>query len=358
MLLRSALLEDSRNLRILLELVSGDAVSVNVNQLSRSLGRHRATIDHRVKAMMEHGVLDPPIYPFHGVFRVYPILAIVNLDTRGLRSQGGGLTRWMHEDPHIFAAFHSRRWSHDTLLLTYHESVASHQLWMGAIPETLSTSYGVDVKQDDFQSSVSYFSNQLMVKYSPGSGVNLIEKTVQEEGSVMLGSLELDEFDVRIMRTLIEGRGIKTNISRLSVVSGLHRKTVEKRVNLLLTGRHIADPVCRFPGFLMPPGYLLTITEAQVKRLDEALINHLIEDPHVPVAIQTANEAGNLLLFGNHEDVDSYLCWAEDLRGLFPDRIGDASTTYLPPETAVAFNYKRVAVSYIKRMLGEDRDTD
>jgi hypothetical protein len=32
MLLRSALLEDSRNLRILLELVSGDAVSVNVNR--------------------------------------------------------------------------------------------------------------------------------------------------------------------------------------------------------------------------------------------------------------------------------------------------------------------------------------
>jgi hypothetical protein len=48
----------------------------------------------------------------------------------------------------------------------------------------------------------------------------------------------------------------------------------------------------------------------------------------------------------------------EDLRGLFPDRIGDASTTYLSPETVVAFNYKRIAMSYIKRMLGEDRDTD
>jgi hypothetical protein len=48
----------------------------------------------------------------------------------------------------------------------------------------------------------------------------------------------------------------------------------------------------------------------------------------------------------------------EDLRGLFPDRIGDASTTYLPPETTIAFNYKSVALSYIKRMLGEDRDKD
>jgi hypothetical protein len=358
MLLRSALLEDSSNLRVLLELVSGDAVSVNVNQLSRSLGKHRATIDHRVKAMMEHGVLEPPLYPFHGISRVYPVLTIVNLNTHGLCSRGGGLTRWMREDPHIFAAFHSRRWSHDTLLLTYHESVTSHQLCMRAIPETLSTHYEVDAKQDDLQSSASYFSNQLMVKYSPGSGVNLIEKTVQEEGRVTLGGLELDELDVRIMRSLIEGKGIKTNIGRLSAASRLHRKTVEKRVNLLLTGRHVTDPVCRFPGFLVPPGYLLTITEAQVKRLDEALINHLIEDPHVPVAIQTASEAGNLLLFGNHEDVDSYLGWVEDLRGLFPDRIGDARTTYLPPETAVAFNYKRVAMSYIKQMLGEDRDTD
>jgi predicted transcriptional regulator len=358
MLLRSALLEDPRNLRIMLELVSGDAMSVNVNQLSRSLGRHRATIDHRVKEMMKHCVLDPPFYPFHGVFRVYPVLAIINLDTRGFNSQGGGLVRWMREDPHIFAAFHSRRWSRDTLLLTYHESVASHQLWMKAIPESLSTRYGVDGKQGDLQSSVSYISNQLMVKYSPGSGVNLIEKTVREEGSVTLGGLELDELDVRIMRSLIEGKGIKTNISRLSAVSGLHRKTVEKRVNLLLTGRYIADPVCRFPEFLVPPGYLLTITKAQVKRLDEALISHLIEDPHVPVAIQTANEAGNLLLLGNHVDVDSYLGWVEDLRGLFPDMIGDISTTYLPPETVVAFNHKMVALGYIKRMLGEDGGRD
>jgi len=358
MLLRLALLEDSGNLRIMLELVSGDAVSVNVNQLSRSLGRNRATIDHRIKAMIEHGVLDPPLYPFHGVFRVYPVLAIVNLDTRGLRGQGGGLVRWMHEDPHIFAAFHSKQWSHDTILLTYHESISSQQLWMEAIPETLSTHYGMNVKQDDLQSSVFYLSNQLMVKYSPGSGVNLIEKTVQKEGSVTLGGLELDQLDVLIIKSLIEGRGIKTNISRLSAVSGLHRKTVEKRVNLLLTGRHVADPICRFPGFLAPPGYLLTITEAHVKRLDEALINHLVEDPHVPVAIQTANEAGNLLMFSNHEDVDSYLGWMEDLRGLFPNRISDTSTTYLSPETVVAFNYKRIAVSYIKQMLDEDRDMD
>jgi len=348
------LLEDSRNLRILSELFSGDAVSVNVSQLSRSLGKSKAAIGQRVKAMMEERVLDPPAYPFHGVFRVYPVLAIVKLDTRGLNSQG--LTRWMREDPHVLAAYHSRMWSRDTLLLTYHESVASHQLWMNAMPETMLASYDLAVDPDDLQSRVSYFSNQLMIKYSPGSGVNLIEKAVEEEGSVTLGGRELDGLDVSIMRPLMESKGTKTNISRLSAVSGLHRKAVERRIDLLLTGRHITDPVCRFPGFLVPPGYLLTVTVARVKRLDEALINHLVKDPHIPVAIQTANEAGNLLMFGNHIDVDGYLGWMEELRGSFPDRIGEASTTYLPPETAVAFNYKRVALSYVKQKLGEDRD--
>jgi len=348
------MLEDPRNLRILLELCSGDAVSVNVNQLSRSLGVDRATIHQRVKTMVEHRVLDPPTYPFHGVFRVYPILAIIKLDARGLNRQG--LTRWMREDPQILAAYHSLLWSHDTLLITYHESVADHQLWMGAIPETLFKIYGVDVNRGDLRSSVSYLSNQLMVKYSPGSGVRLIEKTVQEEGSATLGGRRLDELDVRIMRALMEGEGIRTNISRLSAASGLHRKTVERRIDLLLSGRHIAEPVCRFPGFLVPPGYLLTMTRAHVKGVDEALINSLIEDPHVPVAIQTADESGNLLMFGNHVDVEGYVGWMDDLRGLFPHRMGEASTTFLPPEAAVAFNYKGVAVSYINRRLGEAGD--
>ena len=76
----SELLEDKDNLKLMEELVSGNAVSVNISELSRILGKHRNTIKNKVENIFDHNVIDPPVYPFHGLYRVYPLLAVVNLD--------------------------------------------------------------------------------------------------------------------------------------------------------------------------------------------------------------------------------------------------------------------------------------
>jgi hypothetical protein len=216
----SDLLDDMDNLKLLEELVSGNAVSVNISELSRILGKHRNTIKNKVEAIFEHNILDQPIYPFHGLYRVYPVLAIVKLDIPDCKDCTEGIIKWITEDPQIFAAFRARQGEYDTLLFTYHENITNYQLWMSSIPSILEINYGVDEEYSNFRSSTAYFSNQLMVKYNPSTGINLIEQDYKRNGGLKLRGYELDELDLDIIRCLVNGKGVKTNHTLLCEKTG------------------------------------------------------------------------------------------------------------------------------------------
>jgi hypothetical protein len=211
----SELLEDVDNLKLMEELVSGNAVSVNISELSRILGKHRNTIKNKVEDIFEHRILDNPFYPFRGLYRVYPLLAVVKLDIPDSKDCTENIIQWVKEDPQIFAAFRSRQGEYDTLLFTYHESITNYQLWISSIPSILNINYGVDEEDSFFYSSTAYFSNQLMIKYSPSTGINLIERDFKRNGGIKLRGYELDQLDLDIMRCLVNGKGIKTNHTML-----------------------------------------------------------------------------------------------------------------------------------------------
>jgi exoribonuclease II len=156
----------------------------------------------------------------------------------------------------------------------------------------------------------------------------------------------------------VNGKGVKTNNTLLCERTGLHRKTVEKRIELLMQERLLSTPVCRFPNFFVPPNYLLTYTLVQFRRLDERIINEIIIDPNIPIAIQTIHEKYNMLIFGNHSGLDDHLRWEENYRTLFPDSFGSAEITYLSPEMTINFNQQIVSLSYIRRRLGEPAKMD
>ena len=354
----SELLEDTDNLKLLEELVSGNAVSVNISELSRILGKHRNTIKNKVEGIFEHNILDSPFYPFRGLYRVYPLLAVVKLDIPDSKDCTDNIIQWIKEDPQIFAAFRSRQGEYDTLLFTYHESITSYQLWISSIPSILNINYGVDTDDAFFYSSTAYFSNQLMLKYSPSTGISLIEKDFKRDGGVKLRGYQLDQLDLDIMRCLVNGKGIKTNHTRLCERTGLHRKTVEKRINMMIASRLLSEPVCRFPNFFVPPNYLLTYVLVQFRKLDERIINEIIIDPNIPIAIQTIHGKYNMLLFGNHTSLDDHLQWEERYRELFPDSFGSAEITYLSPEMTINFNQQIVALSYIRSRLGAPTEMD
>ena len=354
----SELLEDMDNLKLMEELVSGNAVSVNISELSRILGKHRNTIKNKVENIFDHHVIDPPVYPFHGLYRVYPLLAVVNLDIPDGKDATDGIIKWVKEDPQIFAAFRSRQGEYDTILFTYHENITSYQLWMSTIPSILKINYGIEENDAKFDSSTAYFSNQLMIKYNPSTGINLIEKDFREQNGLKLRGYDLDELDLDIIRCLVNGKGIKTNHTLLCERTGLHRKTIEKRIAAIIDDGLLGEPVARFPNFFVPPNYLLTYILVQFKKLDERVLNEIIIDPNIPIAIQTINGKFNLLMFGNHSTLDDHLQWEENYRTMFPDSFGSAQITYLSPEMTINFNQQIVSLSYIRSKLGESTDMD
>lgn len=352
----SELLEDRNNLKLMDELVSGHAVSVNISELSRLLGRHRNTIKKKVDEIFNHKIIDPPVYPFHGLYKVYPLLAVVNLDIPDGKDATEKIIRWVKEDPHIFAAFRSRQGEYDTILFTYHEDITAYQLWMTTVPSILMINYGVKEEHAKFESSTAYFSNQLMIKYNPSIGINLIEKDFQKKGELELRGYKMDELDLNIIRCLVNGKGIKTNHTLLCERTGLHRKTIEKRIIALREDGLLGEPVSRFPNFFVPPNYLLTYVLVQFKKLDERVLNEIIIDTNIPIAIQTIHGKFNLLLFGNHSSLNDHLKWEERYRTMFPDNFGSAQITYLSPEMTINSNQQMVSLCHIREKLGESRE--
>ncbi len=354
----SELLEDRDNLKLMEALVSGDAVSVNISELSRILGKHRNTIKNKVDEILNHKILNPPIYPFHGLYRVYPLLAVVHMDIPDSKECADGIIEWIKEDPKIFAAFRTRQGEYDTLLFTYHENITAYQIWMLTIPSILKIKYGVCEDQTSFESSTAYFSNQLMIKYNPSTGINLIERDFKEKGGLTLRGYELDKLDLDIIRCLVNGKGIKTNNTLLCEISGLHRKTIEKRIVALQKEGLLGIPLCRFPNFFVPPNYLLTYTLVQFRELDEKVLNELIIDTNIPIAIQTINGKFNMLLFGNHSSLDDHLKWEERYRTMFSDSLGSAQIVYLSPEMTINLDQQLVSLSYIREKLGTMEKVD
>ena len=347
----SDLLDDRENLVLLESLVSGDAVSVNFSALSKILDKHRNTIKKKVEAIFDHRIIDRPICPFLGLYKVYPLLAVVRMNL----PEDENFVRWVKEDPHIFAAFRSRQGEYDTLLFIYQQSITSYQMWMESLPSILKLNYGISEKDAKLVSSTAYFSNQLMVKYDPSSGISLMERDFKEKGELTLNEHELDEIDLKIIRRLVSGEGIKISQTLLCQKTGLHRKTVEKRIGALLKEGLISEPMCRFPNFFVPPNYVLTYSLFDIKDSKEKVIQEIRKDPHVPIAIRIIHERYNLLLFGNHRGISDHLRWEEGYRKRFPDSFGSANITYLSPEMTISFDQQIVSLSIFKDRLERSR---
>ena len=348
------LLEDKETLVLLENLVSGNAVSVNLSALSRILDKHRNTIKKKVENIFNHNLIDRPLFPFLGLYKIYPLLAVIQLDM----PENDNFVKWVKEDPYIFAAFRSRQGEYDTLLFIYHQNITSYQLWMESLPSILKVKYGVPEKDTNFVSSTSYFSNQLMIKYNPSSGINLMEQDLKDKGELTIHGYELDDTDLQIIKCLVSSEGIKVNQTLLCNKTGLHRKTIKKRLSTLLREGLLSEPVCRFPNFFVPPNYVLTYSLFEIKKSKEKIIREIINDPHIPIALKIIHGKYNLLLFGNHRNISDHLRWEENYRKRFPDSFGSASITYLSPEMTISFDQQIVSLSMIRNKLERFRGKD
>ncbi|MFX0068927.1 MAG: hypothetical protein ACFFA1_06790 [Promethearchaeota archaeon] len=331
--------------------MSGKAVGVNLTALSKILSKHRSTIKKQVERIFDNKIINRPTFPFLGLFKIYPLLVALHIDLPEKKE----FVKWVKEDPHIFAAFRSRQSEYNTLIFVYHENITKYQLWMDSLPSVLKVDYGISDVEPTFLSNTSYFSNQLMIKYKPSSGINLLARDLQENGELIINRQRLDHLDFEIMKSLVSGKGMKVNLTLLCDESGLHRKTVEKRIDALLQEGLISDPVCRFPNFFVPPNYVLTFSLFEVKKSKEKVIREIARDYHVPIALKIIHGRYNLLLFGNHSSISDHLRWEENYRRRFPHSFGRANITYLSPEMTISFDPKIVSLCIIRDRLNHLR---
>lgn len=337
------LLADELNLLLLRDMVSGRATSVNLSYLSRVIHKHRNTIRKTVADLFAAKIINPPIFPFMGLYKEYSLLVAVRADL----PDDEMFKNWIRDDKHIFAAFRSRQGEYNTLLFIFHRDVLSYQLWR----ESLVPSGKIPPRDTRYPSSAYFFSNQLMVKYEPSAAIHLMEEQLKNEGKVDFDDYTIDELDFKVLRCLVTGKGIKVNENLLSKATGVHRSTVERRISEMLAGGWVSRPVCRFPNFFVPPNYLLVFSMYEIKKSKEEILREIRKDLHIAIALEISHGRYNLLTFENYLTVPDHQRWEREYSNRFPGCFGSAEITYLTPEMTVSIDQQKVSLGIIEEKL-------
>jgi len=343
----SDLLEDETNLLLLRSLVSGGSVSVNINALARVMRKHRNTIRKEVLQLLERKVVNPPVCPFMGLYREYPLLVIVRADL----PQEKAIRDWVAKDEHVFGAYWSRQAEYNMLLFIYQSDVLAYQLWR----ESLTEERKIPPRESRFPSSSIYVSNQLMLKYDPSAPIGLMETELNQRGKIEVNGLVLEKLQFDVLKQLVLGGVFKLNENLLSRELGIHRKTVTKRVDLLLKNGWILEPLCRFPDLLCPPNYVLAYSMAEIQKARDRVTLALQNDPHVSMALRISIGGYNTLLFSAHPDISEHMEWEQSLSRRFPGCIGHVDISYLSPRTKILIDQQKVSLGIIENRLARIR---
>jgi hypothetical protein len=152
----------------------------------------------------------------------------------------------------------------------------------------------------------------------------------------------------QILKTLVLGEGLRTNENMLAQELNVHRKTIERRLSLLLKGNIISKPVCRFPRFFVPPDHILVYCLIEIKKNRDKIIKVIKTDPHIPLALETSMGRYNLLLFKVFVNVEEHFKWEERYDKRFPDSIGALKKIILSPQMTASIDQQKVSLSIIK----------
>jgi hypothetical protein len=254
--------------------------------------------------------------------------------------------RFIEEDPHIFAAFFKKDEEYNTLLIEYFREIEHHQNWR----ETLVKEGKLPPKKDRYPSDIMYFSNKSYIKYNPAQMALLLERDLRKHNGI-ISNYQLDDLSIKILKKLTFGEGIHTNEHLLAKQLGVHRKTVEKRISVLLSKKILLPPVCNFPRFLVPPDYMLVLSLKEIKKNTNNVLRSWNNDLHVPIILRASIGRYTHLIFSCFYRVRDHLQWEEEYDQRFPDCIGAVNNKYLSPSMMFSIAQQFVSLELIKHKL-------
>lgn len=341
----SELLNDKINLDLLESTCSGIGVSINISALSHSLKKHRNTVRDKVRGLVEHKIINKPIYPFIHLYQEYPLLVIVRADF----PRNEEIEKFLIEDEHIFAAFRSKDGEYNTLLIEYHKDLYSYNLWRKAIVKEKR----IPSRETRYPADALFFSNKLIRKYKPYCPVYIMEEVFKKKQGMEINGYELDNLSFHILKKLLTGEGVRTNENLLSEKMGIHRKTIERHISNLLKEKIVLKPVCRFPKFLVPPNCILVYCLIEVKKSRDKILKAIELDHHIPLALEVGTGRYNLLLFETFFTVEEHFEWEEEYDQRFPGCFGAIKKIYLSPDMTYSIDQQKVSLNIIKHKKEE-----
>jgi hypothetical protein len=257
------------------------------------------------------------------------------------------IDNFLKEDSHIFGAFYVRDEEFNTLLVEYHKDLFSYGQWKKKIVSEKK----IPPREFRYPAHALFFSNNHIIKYQPHSPIFSMEKRIKKGEEMIINGYKINKFCFQIMKKLMLGEGIRTNENMLSQLLNVHRRTIERRIELLLKEKIISTPVCRFPKFFVPPNQILVYYLVEIKRSKEKIIRAIKSDHCIPLAYDTSMGRYNLLLFGVFYNVEDHFKWEERYDSRFPQAIGAMKKIYLSPTMTASIDQQKVSLNIISQKM-------
>jgi len=337
------MLRDVLNLQLLSKLCAGQGLSINLSYLAKHLRKHRNTVRGRVRELIEHRVIDRPVFPFLALFKERPLLVAVYADL----PDDEKVQRWLRDDANIFAAFRVREGEYNMMLFELHRSLWSYHTWREAIVKEGK----IPGRSERIPSTAIYLSNELIEKYEPNAPVQLIRQDFSERRVTEINGCAMDELSLSVLTHLTNGEGISVNENLLAKELGVHRRTVSDRIRKLIDAKVVLGPVCRFPSFFVPPNFLLVFSLIELRRPSEYFMRDIRSDPHVSLTFRISEGRYNLLLFEAHLSLEDYLRWESSYSMKYPGCFGSIKNTYLSPRMTISIDQQKVSLGVIAERL-------
>jgi DNA-binding Lrp family transcriptional regulator/predicted regulator of amino acid metabolism with ACT domain len=120
-----------------------------------------------------------------------------------------------------------------------------------------------------------------------------------------------DEINLRLLRYLVSGNGVMVNVRAMAKKMGVHRATVQRKINLLYSSKILNPPFYSFPQLYIEYPLLVLVKADMPRSLD--IKEFFIDDSHIFAAFSCMEGPYNTFLIEFFRDLESYHSWREQI---------------------------------------------
>ncbi|MHA1298935.1 MAG: hypothetical protein ACTSO9_05765 [Candidatus Helarchaeota archaeon] len=338
---------DELSLQLIKEISSGYGLIIDYSKLSEKLGKHRSTIKRRIEELLNNNIITPPTYfPYGLLFKEYPLFVLVFADLPESSENR------IFNDKNIFAAFRIIEGQYNTLIFEFHKTIFSYQIWR----ENLVKQGKIPSREYRHASTSYFFSNKLIEKFEPNTIYGHLLKEFNQNRRLILNNYEIDDIGIKILRNILKNNNfIKVNKNILSQKLGVHRKTIELRINKLKKMNIIDYPSCNFVNFFSPPNYFLILSFLEMKSQKDQIIADFKKDCNVPVIYNISAGKYNISTISSHPSIDDFFYWNLEYKKKY-NSIKSQRIVYLSPTMIIYLNHKKIIDAIIDQKLKDIKE--